>query len=98
MPNNNIEEESALAQFFSNIYTEVFANNQINQKDPINTTQHLRKEFLMDDKNINVVETPQLGNNNFWVWGIAGYSDTLVSTGISTMPLSARYEGTANWG
>ena len=98
MPNNNIEEESALAQFFSNIYTEVFANNQINQRDRINTTQHLRKEFLMDDKNINVVETPQLGNNNFWVWGIAGYSDTLVSTGISTMPLSARYEGTANWG
>tara|TARA_B100001167_G_C16764805_1_gene303522 strand:- start:443 stop:739 length:297 start_codon:yes stop_codon:yes gene_type:complete len=98
MPNNNIEEESALAQFFSNIYTEVFANNPINPNAPINTTQHLRKEFLMDDKNINVVETPQLGNNNFWVWGIAGYSDTLVSTGISTMPLSARYEGTANWG
>ena len=53
---------------------------------------------LMDDKNINVTQTPELGNNNFWVWGIAGYSDTIVSDGLATMPLSCRYEGTGQWG
>ena len=98
MPNNNINDESALGQFISNIYTEVFANNPTNPNAPINTTQHMRKEFLMDDKNINVTQTPELGNNNFWVWGIAGYSDTIVSDGLSNMPLSCRYEGTAQWG
>ena len=95
---DNVADENALATFMTNIYTELFLSSHSNPNDPINTTQHMRKEFLMDDKNINVVQTPELGNNNFWVWGIAGYSDTIVSDGLSTIPLSCRYEGTAQWG
>ena len=95
---DNVADENALATFMTNIYTELFVSSPSNPNAPINTTQHMRKEFLMDDKNINVVQTPELGNNNFWVWGIAGYSDTIVSEGLSTIPLSCRYEGTAQWG
>ena len=95
---DNVADENALATFMTNIYTELFVSSPNNPNAPINTTQHLRKEFLMDDKNINVTQTPELGNNNFWVWGIAGYSDTMVSDGLATMPLSCRYEGTGQWG
>ena len=95
---DNVADENALATFMTNIYTELFVSSPSNPNAPINTTQHMRKEFLMDDKNINVVQTPELGYNNFWVWGIAGYSDTIVSDGLSTIPLSCRYEGTAQWG
>ena len=95
---DNVADENALATFMTNIYTELFVSSPSNPNAPINTTQHMRKEILIDDKNINIVQTPELGNNNFWVWGIAGYSDTIVSDGLSTIPLSCRYEGTAQWG
>ena len=52
---DNVADENALATFMTNIYTELFVSSPSNPNAPINTTQHMRKEFLMDDKNINVV-------------------------------------------
>ena len=54
---DNVGDENALATFMTNIYTELFVSSPSNPNAPINTTQHLRKEFLWDDKNIEVVAT-----------------------------------------